>query len=112
MAPCPFEQLQGDLHVVGFSQHGPPTFGNARRPGGAKIMHKKNHKRTCVVEKGFPSPNQAVNYFLTGCDLNRLSKATSHPRMFQWRSCVFNSGLSLDEIVLSLNQGAARPSYG
>jgi len=75
-------------------------------------MHKKSLERACVAEKGFPSPNQAVNYFLTGCDLNRLLKATSHPRMFQWRSCVFKSGLSPDEIVLSLNQGAERPSDG
>ena len=42
-------------------------------------MHKKNLKRACAAEKGFPSANQAVNYFLTGCDLNRPSKATHPP---------------------------------
>ncbi len=65
-----------------------------------------------MAEKDFPSANQAVNYFLTGGDLNRLCRPPSHPRLFQWRSCVFNSGLSPDESFLSLNQGAERPSDG
>ena len=42
-------------------------------------MHKKNQERACVAEKDFPSANQAVNYFLTGSDLNRLSQATLPP---------------------------------
>ncbi len=42
-------------------------------------MHKKTQERACVAEKGFPRANQAVNYFLTGGDLNRLQQATIPP---------------------------------